>query len=144
MSPTKVSVRSERLLDPAAVRARLDAAGAKAGWICFTSGWVAWWPGGEEVAPAGRDGLPLSAELVLSPTSSLQLRQDGDGWLVTTVTEGEGAEAQRRDRTFVSSLGQAKHLNYRTYWTLAEAGEGVREWRPHAALFAGFDAGGAT
>lgn len=77
---------------------------------------------------------PLSAEIALSATRSLHLRQWGTGWRAWILEDrvGEGPDLYL-DETFLSTEGSAR-LRYRIWWRLQKEDD-VEVWRPFASRF---------
>lgn len=130
-----LTVASEELSDSEAVRQRLSAAGG-AGWLMAPSE-VCRWAGG--ALPAGPI---LAAELAVSPSESLHLRQAGRGWQLWRYLEEPEGEDLAFDERYLSTEGRAR-LQYTVYWRAVDSGfDGIQIQRPFAARFVGWlDAG---
>ncbi len=133
-----LSVRSDSILDPARVLPTLREAGG-AGWVCYTDRVVA-----TDDASTLPDGMVLSAELVTPGGASVQLRQHGDGWMLTRLQESdEGVDALWFEELFESSRpGGPWRMRYRCYWRLearAHCGTSLESWQPWVAGFQGWE-----
>ncbi len=136
----RLLVRSERLDDAVQVLAALRSPGAQ-GWICYTDQVLAVDDAGD--IPAGR---VLSAELLRADGVSVNLRQQGECWALTSLAESDqGEPVLFFDQGFESSrTGGAWRMSYRCYWALAPgleegAGLAARTWSPWVAAFRGWE-----
>ena len=97
------------------------------GWLCVT----------DEVLPrisgadVSLDCIPLSAELH-DRDRSLHLRQQGDRWLIVTLSREEGDEHLVFEDQLLQIGGGS--LQYETAWRKDDTGR----WRPWCSRFVGF------
>lgn len=144
-----VEVSSEQLHRVEEVEARLAAHAACDGWVQYANRW-SWRDGGEGGAsPPGPNGFPLCAELRVDGATSVHLRQRGDGWLWTTITERNLSQVAETpapviddrdhgfDQDFASTEGR-RRLKYRVWWRRGGALP-VRPLAPYVARFIGWD-----
>ncbi len=132
---------TERIVDPAALLARLGHPGSQ-GWACFTDRVEAW----NGSPPESLVGL-LAAEVALADTrTSLHVRFEAGAWEVRELQRQEG-DVHRVQ--MCTHLAQGPHvgtfrpvaLRYEVWWHAEVRDEGLRTWAPFAARFAGFEGG---
>jgi len=110
------------------------------GWVQYASACVVHRSGvGVDRAAAG---VPLAAEFVRGSTS-VALRQDGDGWLWTEMTEDHGdIRCRVRDTSFVSTAEHTTSLRYREFWRRSAQQTPAAPWEPWIARFVGWSTTG--
>lgn len=104
-----------------------------AGWICTT----------DRVRRVPCDDLgdapPLSAEIALSPTRSLHLRQSGTGWRAWMLEDRLGDGPHLCIEEILLSTERPSKLRYRTWWRLEVEQDELKVWRPFASRLLGWE-----